>query len=381
MSEDSYVEVSHEGWFSRIGSSFAGMIFGLVLLAIGVGMLWWNEGRSVKRAKALDEGIRAVVELGSVESVNSKMNGKLVHATGKADTEEILNDAKFGVETNALALRRHVEMFQWIEKKEKREDKEVGGGAKKKTFYSYDRGWRDERIKSEDFHKKEKYPNPPMPVEGRAQRAKAVSFGAYALPEGLVRKIKGEQAISPTEEMLEAAGSFHKEPKLDDGYIFLGKDVSTPTIGDLRIQFFQTPAATVSILAEPTGNTFQPYTTSNGEELNELAMGEVSSDEMFKNAKAVNTALTWGLRAGGFVLLLIGFNLIMGPLSVLADIIPFLGNIVGGITFMVSMALAAGTTSFVIAMAWIYYRPIIGVPLLVVTVGSFVSLFFLGKKR
>ena len=107
----------------------------------------------------------------------------------------------------------------------------------------------------------------------------------------------------------------------------------------------------------------------------------MESGGLYNKAKAGNTALTWGLRGGGFVLLLIGFILIMGPLSVLADIIPFLGNIVGGVTFVISLVLAAASTSFIIAMAWIFYRPYVGVPLLVVTVASFVSLFFLGKKR
>jgi uncharacterized membrane protein AbrB (regulator of aidB expression) len=50
---------------------------------------------------------------------------------------------------------------------------------------------------------------------------------------------------------------------------------------------------------------------------------------------------------------------------------PLEGNIVGGITFVISLVLAAATSSFIIAMAWIFLRPYVGVPLLVVTVASF----------
>ena len=76
-----------------------------------------------------------------------------------------------------------------------------------------------------------------------------------------------------------------------------------------------------------------------------------------------------------------GFNFILGPLSVLADVIPLIGNIVGGVTFVVSLVMATGLSSLVAAIAWVFFRPMVGIPLLVVTLGSFVCLFFVGKNK
>ena len=84
MSE--YVEVEHTSWGNRIGNSIGGIFFGFLLLAIGVGLIWFNEGRSVKRAKALKEGQGETVTLETIDNVDSSLDGKLVHASGDALT-------------------------------------------------------------------------------------------------------------------------------------------------------------------------------------------------------------------------------------------------------------------------------------------------------
>jgi len=67
-----------------------------------------------------------------------------------------------------------------------------------------------------------------------------------------------------------------------------------------------------------------------------------------------------------------GFMAIMKPLSVLGSVIPFLGNIIGMGTGLISFALA-GTISFlVIAIAWIFVRPLLGIALLALAIGGFI---------
>ena len=58
-------ETTTESWGSRISGSFKGVIGGLALFIGGFPVLFWNEGNSVKTAKAIDEGEGACV---SVES-------------------------------------------------------------------------------------------------------------------------------------------------------------------------------------------------------------------------------------------------------------------------------------------------------------------------
>ena len=112
MSDDNVSEVSTQSWFGRIADSIKGMLFGGALAAVAVFVLFWNEGRAVKRAEALQEGGGAVVTV-SADKVDPANEGKLVHLTGAATTTETLADAEFGITTNALKLRRVAEMYQW----------------------------------------------------------------------------------------------------------------------------------------------------------------------------------------------------------------------------------------------------------------------------
>ena len=45
-------ETTTESWGSRLGNSIKGVLFGLALFIGGFPVLFWNEGNSVKRARA-----------------------------------------------------------------------------------------------------------------------------------------------------------------------------------------------------------------------------------------------------------------------------------------------------------------------------------------
>ncbi|MDD1611461.1 MAG: hypothetical protein LUO95_13035, partial [Methylococcaceae bacterium] len=83
MDNDSYTEVTSESWFSRIGDSIKGILFGFILFVIAFPLLWWNEGHSVERYNSLKEGQGLVISA-PVDSVNAANNGKLVHTQGLA---------------------------------------------------------------------------------------------------------------------------------------------------------------------------------------------------------------------------------------------------------------------------------------------------------
>ena len=113
-----FTEVSEEGWFSRIGSSIKGILFGIIIFIVGFPLLFWNEGRAVRRAQTLAEGRGAVVSVAS-DKVDSANEGKLVHLTGMAQTDETLTDPEFKISAEkAIRLKRQVQMFQWVEHEE-----------------------------------------------------------------------------------------------------------------------------------------------------------------------------------------------------------------------------------------------------------------------
>ena len=89
-----YTEVTSESWFGRIGGALKGIVFGVLLIAIAFFVLFKNEGRAVNRYKTLKEGAGIVVSVGS-EAVDSANEGKLIHLTGLATTDEILKDPAY----------------------------------------------------------------------------------------------------------------------------------------------------------------------------------------------------------------------------------------------------------------------------------------------
>jgi len=101
---------------------------------------------------------------------------------------------------------------------------------------------------------------------------------------------------------------------------------------------------------------------------------------MFKSEEVKNSHLTWILRGVGFVVMWIGLGMLLSPFKVLSDVVGIVGDIVGAgialITGVIAVALSSGT----IAIAWIAYRPIVGIGMLAVTAAAIV-LFFVLRSR
>jgi predicted Kef-type K+ transport protein len=93
--------------------------------------------------------------------------------------------------------------------------------------------------------------------------------------------------------------------------------------------------------------------------------------------------MTWILRLVGAVLMFVGFSMLFRPLSVIADVLPIAGTIVGAGTGLIAFLLTVVLSFSVIAVAWIFYRPLIGIPLILVAVAGLVFLVMklMGQKK
>ena len=371
MSEDSFSEVTRESWFGRIGGSIKGIVVGLILFAVSFPLLFWNEGRAVKTYSTLKEGGGAVISVSS-QSVIPGNSGKLVHMTGNADTKEILRDTAFGVSANALKLYRLVEMYQWEEKKESKKQKKLGGGADTSTTYKYSKVWSDSQISSAEFKYPANHENPAS-VQYTPSRwiAETANLGAFRLPWSLVRKISDFTPLVIESDASVPEG-LRGKAKLYNGGFYLGNDPASAQIGDMRISFKVVKPMEVSIIARQVDDTFEPYATKAGGTIELLHTGVHSAEEMIQTAQRSNQVLTWILRVVGFLVMCIGLTMIISPLSVIADVLPILGSIVGAGTGIISFLLAAILSLVTIGIAWIVYRPLCGIILLAVAVGLIV---------
>ncbi|MGA0848776.1 MAG: TMEM43 family protein [Chthoniobacterales bacterium] len=376
---DSFQVTSSSSWFSRIGKAFSGIIVGLILLIIGIALLFWNEGRAVKTYNTLKEGQGLVINV-SADEADAANDGKLVHLTADATTEEILVDEDFGISANAIRLQRDVEMYQWKETEESETRKKLGGGEETVTTYTYSKQWSSGLNDSSNFQQPEGHENPSeFPYDSMTWDAENVPVGAFYLSPDLISQLS-DFADLPVREIPEGA-AWPEDATLSKGGIYLGANPAQPQVGDVRIKFSVIEPGPVSIVAAQNGDTFADYQTKAGGTIAMIVPGNVPAQQMFEDAIATNTLVTWLIRLGGFILIWIGFGLLFAPLSVLADVVPLFGNLVGAATGLIAFLLALAVALIVIALAWVFFRPLLAITLLVLAVVAAVFGFRAFRKK
>ena len=378
---DSFTEVTSESWFGRIGKSFIGVIVGLLLFVISFPLLWWNEGRAVHTAQGLSELGKTVVSV-PADKVDAANQGKPVHITALATSDETLADPQFAVSTPALKLRRHVEMYQWKETKKTEERKKLGGGVEKTTTYTYSKVWADKPISSGEFHHAAGHENPPMKYESREVTAEKIHLGAFLLSSGLVAQLNPFSPLPMQKENLDRVPEeLRDQLRLAGESYYLGKNPDEPAVGDLKISFQIVKPTEVSIIARQAGDSFEPWRSKVDTQVERLDAKRISAPEMVIELQHENTMLTWILRGVGFVLMTIGLAMVGGPLAVLADVLPFLGDFLRMGIFLFAALVAASLSLVTIALAWLAYRPVLGVALLIAAVVIIVFAKRLGSRK
>lgn len=77
----------------------------------------------------------------------------------------------------------------------------------------------------------------------------------------------------------------------------------------------------------------------------------------------------------------VGFGLVLRPLAVLGDVVPFLGGLVGFGVGVIAFLAASGISLITISIAWLFYRPLFAILLMVIAAALFfVARSFLGSR-
>ena len=435
-----YQEQRTTGYGTRVGNSFKAIGTGFILFCIGTALLWWNEGRTVKTEKMLEEVGGSYVEMENPNKKDASLDGELICGSALATTEDSLSDKQFGVGAKAIALHRRVEYYQWVEdSKESSEDK-LGGKEVTTTTYTYSKKWVSQPIESSEF-KDPAYQNKNMvltTVEESEQYAENVKFGAYQLNETLIHMISSREGLdlNISEDMLNqldksaqtAYERFYGVKKsakqtveqlaettvlsdsakavadslkavndsiiknavnkkdleyvhLAGNVLYFGRVPGSPEVGDVRVTFEKVVPAKVTVMAVVDGDSFKSFKAKNGKRFQRLVMGKKSGDEIIDIEKETNNMLLWVFRIFGVMLVIVGLKGIFGFLETILKVVPFIANIFGWGVGVVCTTLGLVWSLIVIAIAWLFYRPILGITLLVIA-GFLTWVFaFKGKDK
>ncbi|MEA2562002.1 MAG: hypothetical protein QOH06_3506 [Acidobacteriota bacterium] len=377
---DRFTVTTSKSWFSRLAESIKSVLVGLILFVAAFPILFWNEGRAIKTARSLEEGSGAVVSISS-DVVSPGNEGKLVHVTGPISTDGPVVDGDLGVQATAVKLVRNVSMYQWIEEEKSETRKKLGGGEETVTTYEYKKDWASSPVDSSSFQVTEGHVNPgDFPLPSETFVADPVRLGAFTLSEeqlGQLDEAKdlpvGAAAADSLPEGMEAT--------VDKGAFYIGTNPAAPAVGDVRISFQVVNPAQASVVAVQTGSSFAPYAAEAGDTVLLVEEGTHTSAEMFQTAQSANTVMTWILRGGGFLAMVLGLFLVFRPLSVLGDVVPFIGSLLGVGVGLFALVIGAALSSITIAIAWFFVRPLLGIALLVLAVGGMVWLLRANRKK
>ena len=168
---------------------------------------------------------------------------------------------------------------------------------------------------------------------------------------------------------------------LANNILYFGRVPGAPEVGDVRVTFEKVVPAKVTVMAVVDGDTFKPFKAKNGKRFQTLVMGKKSGDEIIEAEKETNNMLLWALRIIGIMMVIGGLKGIFGFIETILKVVPFIAGIFGWGIGIVCTVIGVAWSLIVIAIAWLFYRPLLGIALLVLA-GFLVWVFaFKGKDK
>ncbi len=383
-----------DGCAMKAGKGCLGFFLGPAIMVMAVYLLFNNEGDYLNTAQALDELQPLVQHVENTATPDAALEGKPVHLSGTATTEDVLTDDTYGVQAQGIMLRRNVQYVQWVEKKTKRT-----GSDTKPTFmteaeykrsrddewiYSYNLTWVNNPINSATFHN-ERYRNANY-THYKADTielwAKNVQLGNYKLTDNQIRRIAADGKRVPPQQVPEA---LHKHAMLHGEYLFIGHapegssyyplDPQAPSVGDVRISWRQTsPQRPVSLVAIQKGNRFEPYTATNGAVIDLFYTDTLGITQCFDKERSTNTMNLWMVRMGGWLMFWGAFACMLRPL---AGMVPVCRKLAEAGAEVISLLLGTICSLLTISVSWLFCRPVFAVLMLL----AIIALIWLLMKK
>jgi hypothetical protein len=346
----------------------AGPLAGLVMIVLGIGLLWWNEGNDVKNIKTIKEARSVLVNVSS-DKVDPANEGKLVSTNGKLEIgDEYLIDSTFGVQSPKTAkMVRIVEMYQWVEEEHEDDDGYV--------TYTYKKEWKTDLVDSSGFSDTTKDNPTTMPYEEESFYATNVNLGAFTLSDAQKALLETSAVVTLGETVSVPLGYYKV-----NNYIASVENLGNANVGDIRISFRYNTDKEVSILAKQSGSSFLPYESEQGKRLFRVESGIMTGDDIINVVEEENNILKWVLRILGIILNMSGFAALLSPIAFLVKWIPLLGKGIAKVIGWIGGLVGLIVSFVVIAIAWLFFRPIVSIIMFVGVGGAIFLIVKLIKK-
>jgi len=415
-----------EGVFGSAGGACGACCMGIFLLPVALLLLAWNENNYVCERKRIVTAEEKATSIGCAQA-GSIEDGELyffscpfVQSTLQTFTPSDFLDASVPVTEpaiTAISASMTAEMYLCTETCTTRTRK-VNGKNRKYEECSYAMKWQSvyddgTAFKSNDRASQacgQSYQrNPPAPTNMQLGTVSKYSLsqpvrvgdatGGYVLNHDLVTQLSpdeildlGKSSISsqytgPKDGTVITSAFTYSKDKLGVSGSYL-KSCTADVLGCIRISFMKSGATSPSVIAQiDGGGQTNPYFVGGswgceGASWQAVEAGSMTKAEMIATLKDKNDAMAWLLRAVGLCCCWLAVYLCFSPIVAAAECVGGIINLVpcGGyvqdalegiattIVCAISCPLGCSCGLFVIAVTWIFMRPLVGAILLGVCV-------------
>ncbi|WP_316353289.1 TMEM43 family protein [Candidatus Trichorickettsia mobilis] len=339
MSNDS--KNYHKLGIKEILKTLVRIVIGITLFIASFLALYLFEQEAIELVQSFDIGRKSIISI-SASTIDSNNNGALVHISGTAISNELLKDELFGINEQALRLKRIVEMYQWQETKEK------------SNIYSYKQIWSEAFIDSDKFNSYDKlnYKNPTnMLYQSHTFSASKVNIGVFQLANNFINQMDEFSEYPVSQQTYNLIDNQLRQSLKINGTEYFSGNILNPQIGDLRIKYgIIRSSIPVSVIGKQNNNIIEPFSTKNGD-IALLLPQNKSAEMMFRTVENMHmySSTVWLWRVLAIIMLWIGSGTILHPpLKKITD---------AGVVVFVSMIVALVIGFVIIALLWLPYKP------------------------
>lgn len=317
------------GQFGRVRNYLLTLLLGIIIFLAAFPVLIINEKIYKDKLELVRHGKDAIVEIQSNE-INGENDNKPVHFIGDSSMTSVLEDELFGISSKTLALRRVVDVYT------RGENGELN--------------WQHTQKTDESFAE--------TPIETKTIYSPDIKVGDFYLSTSLKESMETFGPLVPDTEDLPDEVYYH------DTYVYL-TDPNDLVEGDIRIYFQELGPQKMTIVGEQKGDVIYPYKRSDGTDIAIARTGLYNVDELLPSPNYRSQWTIWSIRLLGILMFFASVNLVLLPLRKIAPLFPAIGTLVRfGITFF-STFLAMGLSLIVIGFSWVFFKPSLGILLLV----------------
>jgi hypothetical protein len=339
----------------KLVGSIGSLLIGILVFIGSFAILYYSEVRTDYSAVA-DK---------AVEITEAGEDNGLAYVTGDLDSPEYLGDDLYLEPGDYIAFDRTVEMYSWVEEKHVEDEEE---------YYTYDTKWIEEVPDSDEFDSPRRHENPAKAEKSVRETVSEGRVGDYELDMKKVRLL-GFEAFDLEDDVVDSYSYVEAVSDGDYEYIFDGYGTyDDPEIGDIRIRYSVLPTGDeVTVFGRADGSKLKQHSGEKEKGLYRMFSG--TKDDALSVLKGEYKTSGWIGRVLGFIVMWIGLSMILSPLSVTLELIPFLGKLgkgaLGIITFAVALILTA-ITSFVLSIMNGFFG-IIVIIVVVIFVGLYIN--------